>query len=86
MKTFLIILGILILIEFVFGDWIAMKLYSWQIKLEAFNQRLEKINKQLIKEQNQLKAKQAKAKRDKNKPVYKNEYHYNRAKTCMRKK
>jgi hypothetical protein len=86
MKTFLIILGILILIECIFGDWIAMKLTSWLIKLQEFNKRLEKINKQLIKEQNQLKAKQAKAKRDKNKPVYINEYHYNRAKTCMRKK
>lgn len=86
MKTFLIILGILILIEFVFGDWIAMKLNSWLIKLQEFNKRLEKINKQLIKEQNQLKTKQAKAKRDKNKPVFINEYHYNRAKTCMRKK
>lgn len=86
METLVIILGILILIEFVFGDWIEMKLSSWLIKLQEFNKRLEKINKQLIKEQNQLKAKQAKAKRDKNKPVYINEYHYNRAKTCMRKK
>jgi hypothetical protein len=86
MKTFLIILGILILIEFVFGDWIAMKLTSLLIRLQEFNKRLEKINNDLIKEQNQLKAKQAKAKRDKNKPVYINEYHYNRAKTCMRKK
>lgn len=86
MKTFLIILGILILIEAVFGDWIAMKLTALLIRLQEFNKRLEKINKQLIKEQNQLKAKQAKAKRDKNKPVYVNEYHYNRAKTCMRKK
>ena len=86
MKTFLIILVILILIEVVFGDWITMKLTSWLIKLQEFNKRLEKINNQLIKEQNQLKAKQAKAKRDKNKPVYINEYHYNRSKTCMRKK
>jgi hypothetical protein len=86
MKAFLIILGILILIEFVFGDWIAMKLTSLLIRLQEFNKRLEKINNDLIKEQNQLKAKQAKAKRDKNKPVYINEYHYNRAKTCMRKK
>jgi hypothetical protein len=86
MKTFLIILGILILIEFVFGDWIAMKLTSLLIRLQEFNKRLEKINNDLIKEQNQLKAKQAKAKWDKNKPVYINEYHYNRAKTCMRKK
>lgn len=86
METLVIILGILILIELIFGDWIAMKLTSWLIKLQEFNKRLEKINKQLIKEQNQLKAKQAKAKRDKNKPVYINEYHYNRAKTCMRKK
>jgi hypothetical protein len=86
MKTFLIILGILILIEFVFGDWITMKLTSLLIRLQEFNERLKKINNQLIKEQNQLKAKQAKAKRDKNKPVYINEYHYNRAKTCMRKK
>jgi hypothetical protein len=86
METFLIILGILILIECIFGDWIAMKLTSLLIRLQEFNKRLEKINNDLIKEQNQLKAKQAKAKRDKNKPVYINEYHYDRAKTCMRKK
>lgn len=86
MATFLIIIGILFLIEFVFGDRIIITLNSWLIRLQEFNKRLEKINNELIKEQNQLKAKQAKAKRDKNKPVYINEYHYNRAKTCMRKK
>lgn len=86
MGTFAIIIVILILIEVVFGDWIIMKLTSWLVKLQEFNKRLEKINNELVKEQNQLKAKQAKAKRDKNKPVYVNEYHYNRAKTCMRKK
>jgi hypothetical protein len=86
MGTFLIIIGILFLIEFIFGDRIIMILNSWLIRLQEFNKRLEKINNDLIKEQNQLKAKQAKAKRDKNKPVYINEYHYNRAKTCMRKK
>jgi hypothetical protein len=86
MGTFLIIIGILFLIEFIFGDRIIMILNSWLIRLQEFNKRLEKINNELIKEQNQLKAKQAKAKRDKNKPVYINEYHYNRAKTCMRKK